>query len=92
MKNKLSNERWQKMKKLGKHFFIIKYGVLGWGLSTGVLGSFFIQLIHHKFNFSILFTSQFYIHMSSLTLMTLSFGWFWGLFLWKLMKKKYDDN
>ena len=92
MTKQTQEQRWQTAKKQGRAFFVFKYGILGWGFSTGILGSIILQLVSSGFNLSILFTKSFYYYMTTFTMMTVFFGFFWGLALWSIMKKQAENQ
>lgn len=84
-------KRWAKMQRMGKAPFVFKYGIVSWGLSTGLLGSTLLQLISSGFNFSVLLSKSFYYYCITFTMMTVFFGLFWGLALWSIMKKQANN-
>ena len=83
--------RYKKMVQYGKFWFVLKYGLFYWGLSTGILGSSFQYLKDNDFQFSMLLSKEYYYYFVTFTLMTLLFGLFWGLILWKIVNDKINS-
>lgn len=77
-------EKWERTRSKGKWNFIIKYGVVFWGLLTAVLCSLFISLVLRKASF-------FEILPLSLVLFPIG-GIAWGLAMWNYTEKIYHKQ
>ena len=80
MSNKL--EKWEKLRAKGKWNYILIYGVLGWGVSTGVLFSLIFPLVMGG---KVPFLPVFAL---SIVLFPLG-GIAWGYCMWILSEKAY---
>ena len=81
-------ERYKKMIRYGRFWFVLKYGIFYWGISAGILGSSISFLKDNSFEISLLASKSFYYYCITFTMMTVLFGFFWGLILWKIINKK----
>jgi hypothetical protein len=72
-------EKWFKLRKLGRRNFVLYYGVLGWGVSSAIL---FALLQGYFYGFSALL---FYL-VASLILFPIG-GYAWGRFMWWFFEK-----
>jgi phosphate/sulfate permease len=88
MPNNHINELWrERIIKKGKTSFIIRRGVISWGLSTAILFSIITFLIDNNFLFSGLVSYKFVKElMSSLIIFPIA-GLFMGMFLWNMLIK-----
>ncbi len=84
MKNQL--EKWQVTQDKGRKSFIIKYGVMGWGLKTGILFAlvfpFFLDTPYSIVSFLL-------VLIPSLILFPLG-GILWGLYMWNFFERQHD--
>ncbi len=42
--NEVQRSKWEQTRKIGRRSFILRYGVLGWGVPTAILFSVFMSL------------------------------------------------
>ena len=75
-----------KMRALSKRQYIIRHGVLGWGLTTGIFFTLWQTLVDHNRDYA----QPWFILLNTL-------GWgiggyFWGLFTWSWMQKRKAAN
>ncbi len=81
--NKNSLDKWNKIINNGKKKFILKYGVLGWGFTTGI-----VYTIINYFTEQPIIIKEF-IFISSITLIIFPLlGILWGSFMFNYMRKK----
>jgi hypothetical protein len=78
-----SEEKWLKFKKLGRKQFILRYGVLGWGVPVAIAYSANMAF-EHGWN-----TFPFFL-MPALILFPLCGIWF-GKFMWNWVERKYGS-
>ena len=77
-------EKWEKIREKGKWDYIIKYGVLVWGIGTAIAYS----IIMHQINKG----TSFLVTLGlSLVLFPLG-GIAWGYFMWCYMEKAYQKS
>ncbi len=80
----LRMQKWEKTRSKGKNNFILKTGVLYWGISTGVLWSIFMFFQGESRTIA-RFLAYF---IPALILFPIG-GLFWGLWVWNITEKKY---
>ncbi|MFA6185962.1 MAG: hypothetical protein WC770_01955 [Phycisphaerae bacterium] len=72
--------KWEKIRQKGKWNYIIKHGVLIWGIGSAIFAAFFSSIIGDKS----------FLKMLPINLITLPIGGiFWGYFMWFYMEKAY---
>ena len=92
-KNK-SNEldRWNLMKSKGKGNYLIKDGILNWGIPTGILWAVFFQLIEDGLSLNSYLQIDF-VRRIVIGIITFSLvGIVAALFKWNKLEKKYQNN
>lgn len=76
-------EKWEKFRKNGRKNYVIKIGVLSWGVSTAILWSVIMHIMHPQ--------ELWYVRpLIALVLFPIG-GIFFGLWTWKINEKKYND-
>jgi uncharacterized membrane protein len=78
-------EKWEKMRAKGKWNYIFIYGVLGWGVGTGILFSLFFPLVTEAMGSEAPFLPVFAL---SIVLFPLG-GIAWAWFMWIYAEKFY---
>ena len=78
-------EKWEKLREKGKWNYILKYGVMMWGVGTAVLFSLIISFVIERE------TSFFLILPISLVLFPLG-GIAWGAFMWSFIERSCARN
>ena len=78
-------EKWEKLREKGKWNYILKYGVMIWGVGTAVFFSLIISFVMERE------TSFFLILLISLILFPLG-GIAWGAFMWSFIERSYARN
>ena len=82
------NDKWAKLKAMGKKKFILVYGVFGWGFLTALI--FLVLGVVSKKGFrisdlgSLSFLKQLLVSMLVFPLI----GYFWGLLIWKKLERQ----
>ena len=74
-------DRWRRMRQMGRSRYIRLYGVLGWGLSTGILWALAMAAMEGWENLPIL-----------LPLAVICFpvgGYFFGAIMWRLFEAQF---
>jgi len=92
MNKKNRFKKWEKVREKGRKHYIIYYGVLGWGLSTGILFFILGEILDHGLNISEYFTGDW---ISSLVIGVASFllgGILFGYFMWGVNENYYHDK
>jgi hypothetical protein len=78
-------KNWSEIKKMGTTKYILKYGIIRWGIPTGIICSVFMQFIIYKSHSVIDFLISTVI---CLLLFSLLGGSLFGFITWKVLKKK----
>ena len=78
-------EKWQKLRAKGKWNYILIYGVLGWGVGTGILFSLVFPLVINAMFFKVPFLPVFAL---SIVVFPLG-GVAWGYWMWIYCEKVY---
>lgn len=92
MDNQKELNKWKRMSGMGKRNFIVKDGILHWGIPTGLLYAIFYQLISGGFSLNNFIISDFIIiviigiFVFSVTGMLASF------LTWRRLEKKYLEE
>jgi hypothetical protein len=75
------SEKWAKFSKLGRTQYVLRYGVLGWGVSTAILFALIQGYLHgwDGFLFQLI---------PALILFPLG-GILWGRYMWKLLERTH---
>lgn len=74
----------QRLKRIiekGKKHFVLYYGVLAWGLTTGIVFSIFQHVVGNVQTFKTILVHAVIFSVG---------GVFWGLFLWRYINKQYQ--
>jgi phosphate/sulfate permease len=83
------NELWrERIIKKGKTSFLIRRGVIRWGLSTAILYSIITFLFDNNFLFSGLVSYKFVKELMSSLIIFPIVGFFMGMFLWNIIIKQ----
>jgi len=83
MKNNFT--KWALIREKGRKSYVIKYGVIGWGVSTAILFILLFALLQNEhYSLSKFLT----ILIPSLIVFPLG-GVFWGLYMWNYLEAKY---
>lgn len=92
MDNQKELAKWERMNSMGKRKYILKDGILYYGVPTGILWAIFYQLFEGGFsldNFTVAdFTSRLIIGLIVFSIV----GIFVSLFTWNKLEKKYRKN
>ncbi|QSO47369.1 hypothetical protein [Alicyclobacillus mengziensis] len=80
--NKKQMERWEKVRARGKKRFILRYGVFGWGLSSGILFGI-LMMLEGSENITP-------VNWILNILLFMIFGYVWGLLMWSWTERKYQ--
>lgn len=86
MEKKSPEQGWGKVRQQGKRSFVWKQGVLTWGVTVAVLSSL-IGLFLRDYTLVELLIRLFF----SLIIFPV-FGYFWGLWVWNLSEKRYQEK
>lgn len=78
--NEKQRLKWVKFRKLGKKKYIIKIGVLYWGVFTGLFWSIFMHIFQPS--------EQWYIRPIIALILFPIGGIFFGIWTWKINEKK----
>ncbi|KGX91628.1 hypothetical protein N781_03875 [Pontibacillus halophilus JSM 076056 = DSM 19796] len=84
--------KWEKIREKGKKNYIIYYGVLGWGLSAGILSFILGEVFDHGLNITNYFTGDWLL---SLVIGLVSFllgGILFGYCMWGISESYYHDK
>ena len=76
-----NSERWAKFRKLGRNQYVLRVGVLGWGVPVAI----FFSLIQ---SFEYGWDTFIFRLIPALVLFPVG-GIFFGLFMWKIMERKH---
>ncbi|WP_082232841.1 hypothetical protein [Halobacillus massiliensis] len=89
MKSHQRMEKWKKVRENGKKHYIINYGILGWGLSTGILFILYSQLVGNGLQF-LQYTAGDWVAKLLLTLgIFLLGGVLFGYATWQINERFY---
>ncbi|QGU96314.1 peptidylprolyl isomerase [Clostridium bovifaecis] len=78
------------MKSWDKQRFIIKHGILEWGIPVAIIYAFIITLQEKDLN-KLIFISDYFLINIAISCIAFSIGgYFFGYFMWKIRKKKPD--
>jgi len=77
---------WEDVRKGGKQNYIIKNGVLGWGLSSAVLCSLALIFLSKELGMAT------YLGIALAIVVFLCLGYVWGMITWKIMEKGYQPE
>lgn len=78
MQNRLA--KWERLREKGKWNYILKFGVIGWGITSAVVFALVFSLLTHVSFWTVL--------PISLVLFPLG-GIGWGYYMWSLSEKAY---
>lgn len=81
MMTKQQMDRWERIRVRGKKRYIWLSGVIGWGISTGIL----VCVINR------LGGTSWVQSASSLVVFPIG-GYFWGLFMWHWMERQFSKS
>jgi len=88
----ISRERWEKIRGKGRKHFIIFYGLLGCGLSTGIISFILVEILDHGLMLSKYFTGDW---LKTLLIWLFSFllcGPLFGYLMWGVNENFYHDK
>lgn len=85
-------EKWRKVREKGRRNYIIYYGVLGWGLTTGILFFILGQLLKHGLHISGYFTEDWLLTLTISLVCFLFGGILFGYITWGLNESSYHDK
>jgi hypothetical protein len=78
------NKAWQEIKSKGKNKFILKYGIIRWGIPTGIFYSILMQIFEHRIHS----VKDFIMHTAiNLLIISLFGGSLFGLAMWNVRDK-----
>jgi hypothetical protein len=82
--NQKNMDKWGSLRLKGKKHFVIRYGILGWGLSFAVL-SYALQYLTGNVK---------HFFLDAIIYLILSFigGCVWGLIVWNSMERQYRNK
>lgn len=84
-----TNSKWEKIRQQGKKRFVYRYGVLGWGLTTGIFFSIVFELINEgKIHKTV--SGSLAISLFSIVLFLVG-GYFWGVYMWHSMERRFRN-
>jgi len=86
--NDRSRREWEKLRIEGKSHFVIKSGVLRWGLSTAILYTLYLHLLENGWTLSGNIISK---AVLAFLLFPIG-GYFWGIWVWSWQEKKYRKS
>lgn len=93
MNNKNRFEKWGKTREKGKIHYIFYYGVLGWGLTAGILSFFFNNtILKHGLNFSKYFTGDWITSLVFCLFSCFLGGIVFGYLMWGTNENHYNDT
>ena len=86
-------KRWSKIREKGKLRYILKYGILFWGIPTGIIAGIIINFLEMGFSLSVFKQIEFY---SELIARMLFFGLFggplYGIITWIGKERKWKEE
>ncbi|GGD14052.1 hypothetical protein [Pontibacillus salipaludis] len=91
-RHKNANQKWSKIREKGKKHYILYYGVLGWGLSTGVLFFLLGEGMEHKLTFGDYFTGGWVLELAIAIGSFLLGGLLFGYTIWGLNEGNYMSD
>ena len=74
--------KWERVRARGKRRFVLTRGVLGWGVSTGILVSA-LEGVQ---------TPSFWLHLIASLLVFPAGGYFWGTWVWDILEPQYQSG
>lgn len=83
MNNRLA--KWEKLREKGKWHYVLKYGILGWGVITAVLFSTIFSLVMGGEG-----KASFFSVLSLSMVLSPVGGVAWGFFMWNFNEKAYQ--
>lgn len=78
-------QRWEKTRRMGRNRFIWRFGVLYWGVFTGIVCSLAMWCVTGRSD------SLFLYLIPALVLFPIG-GYFWGWYVWQKSEKIYTDK
>jgi hypothetical protein len=88
--NAKQRERWAKMRKKGRIYFIFVYGVLLWGVITSII-VWIILSFYYSYTSDLFSITSIRTLITSLILFHLT-GLWWGWSVWRYNEKQYSIN
>jgi hypothetical protein len=88
----IKKKSWKEIKSKGKIHFIIKIGIIGWGVPTAILYTLINELFENGLVFTMYFNGEF---IKDLLLNLLVFqvgGIFFGWWMWKIAEKSLQGS
>ncbi|NGM84792.1 hypothetical protein G5B47_20525 [Paenibacillus sp. 7124] len=82
--------KWEKIRSKGRKHFLFYRGVIGWGIPTAIIFTFFTELLEN--DHSITFDYSFYMSLLKTLIILPVCGYFWGLWVWKWTEKNYKKS
>ncbi|GEL76478.1 hypothetical protein [Tenuibacillus multivorans] len=82
--------KWEQIQAKGKKNYVMKYGVLGWGLSTGILYFFILNLLTYGMTFSSYFSEGWLLDFLIGIVIFMFAGVPFGLITWKMNNRNYQ--
>ncbi|WP_345240600.1 hypothetical protein [Pontibacillus salipaludis] len=87
-----AKEKWSKIREKGRTHYILYYGVLGWGLSTGLLFFLLGEGMEHKLTFEDYFTRGWALELAIAIGSFLLGGLLFGYTMWGLNEGNYTNG
>jgi hypothetical protein len=85
--------KWQKTRQLGRTKFIWIYGVVLWGITTGVLWTMFMVAFFLWLGGADVSLSKHPLFLMTLNVIGFMYGgYFWGKMVWDVLEKAYQER
>ncbi len=79
----MNQDKWQKIRKKGKLRYIIMHGLLGWGVTAGLIYAIVNSLVESGFNLVQFFSMEFYMNLSIAMVIFPIVGIFQSYYTWR---------
>jgi hypothetical protein len=81
------------LKERGRRYFIVRYGIIGWGVPTTVIGTMGLHLWRYGLVFNGPYLVAFFIHLVlAAVFVGLIGGYLWGSLYWKIAGGSEDRS
>ncbi len=77
--------KWERVRAKGKRRFVIRRGVLGWGLGTGILSSVLLAVEGAP-------SFHPWLELPVAMLVFAAGGYFWGSWMWDILDRQYQSG
>lgn len=88
----LDANKWSAIEKKGKPSFILKYGILKWGILTGIFFCVIVTLLEHGFKLEPFIENISNANFLVYLIITMLCGTLFGTWMWNTNCKKYSQT